>query len=427
MKVSPRVLLIAMIAFASPALATNFYTSTTGSDVSNNCNNIASPCNLRNGLLYEFSQVIANRGDTIYMCAGACDGSGSAIVDMAVSTAGTEFRHVPSGTSRATAMTVMPYPGESITWKPSAGNAAIYLHDGVHYTTWKNFTLDGSLIGTGFGMYIGDGGGNNYQGNGYHRFENMTVQNWPGVAVFTVSPYNEFVNNTLQNNGRNGIGHGYYICGSSQYPEASSYTLIDGGEVYDTYTPSYYNRYGVHVYNNTGAGQYPSSHVTVRNLKVHNYNHGILVMGGTDNYVYNNIVYDNLYYGLYAFSGGTVYFYNNTVVGNGYNAATNQGPTAYFINNNFWGNFSDSIEVKSGTVTQSSNLILTDPLFVDPSKKDFHLQGMSPAIGKGSNLSSVFTNDNEGNRRPLSGAWDIGAYENSPLIAPGNLTIPQVR
>jgi hypothetical protein len=45
------------------------------------------------------------------------------------------------------------------------------------------------------------------------------------------------------------------------------------------------------------------------------------------------------------------------------------------------------------------------------SNGNWHVQGRSSAVGYGVNLSSYFTTDLDGNPRPSSGAWTIGAYE----------------
>jgi hypothetical protein len=61
-----------------------------------------------------------------------------------------------------------------------------------------------------------------------------------------------------------------------------------------------------------------------------------------------------------------------------------------------------------------------NPLFT--AAADLHLQSGSPAIGAGTNLSFLFTTDKDGNSRPATGQWDIGAYQYiAPLEAPSNL------
>jgi hypothetical protein len=49
----------------------------------------------------------------------------------------------------------------------------------------------------------------------------------------------------------------------------------------------------------------------------------------------------------------------------------------------------------------------SDPLLTET----YRLGASSPAIGEGENLSAYFTTDADGNTRPASGAWDIGAYQ----------------
>jgi hypothetical protein len=57
----------------------------------------------------------------------------------------------------------------------------------------------------------------------------------------------------------------------------------------------------------------------------------------------------------------------------------------------------------------SQNTFEGDPLFIDPSKLDFHLQPNSPAVGAGVNLN--IPTDIDGKSRPVSGATaDIGPY-----------------
>jgi hypothetical protein len=49
----------------------------------------------------------------------------------------------------------------------------------------------------------------------------------------------------------------------------------------------------------------------------------------------------------------------------------------------------------------------SDPLLTET----YRLGAGSPAIGTGENLSAYFTTDADGNTRPASGAWDIGAFQ----------------
>jgi hypothetical protein len=61
------------------------------------------------------------------------------------------------------------------------------------------------------------------------------------------------------------------------------------------------------------------------------------------------------------------------------------------------------------------NSLVGVPLFVAvPNGKigsgDFHLQHGSPAIGKGTNLSTLFSTDFSGLSRAKTGPWDVGAF-----------------
>ncbi|HSE43002.1 MAG TPA: choice-of-anchor Q domain-containing protein [Acidobacteriota bacterium] len=58
------------------------------------------------------------------------------------------------------------------------------------------------------------------------------------------------------------------------------------------------------------------------------------------------------------------------------------------------------------------NCINANPLFVNPSNLDFHLQSQSPAINTGANTGII--RDFAGLSRPQEGAYDIGAFEWKP-------------
>ena len=54
-----------------------------------------------------------------------------------------------------------------------------------------------------------------------------------------------------------------------------------------------------------------------------------------------------------------------------------------------------------------------NPKFISTSGKDFSLQAGSPAINAGTNLGSPYNVDINGNPRPSTGNWDIGAYQSN--------------
>jgi hypothetical protein len=78
------------------------------------------------------------------------------------------------------------------------------------------------------------------------------------------------------------------------------------------------------------------------------------------------------------------------------------------------------IGVQNATVSASNNVYMTDiqaesalvNLQPGLSTSDYHLKSTATSlIGQGLNESSVFTTDKDGNPRPATGAWDIGAYQ----------------
>jgi len=119
-------------------------------------------------------------------------------------------------------------------------------------------------------------------------------------------------------------------------------------------------------------------------------------------------------------------------------------PNAGKINNNLWyTGRSDSLtgwiySPKSGywgfnalkSLGFDLNSIFAKPQFTDTSfglginssANDVHLQATSPARGAGKNLSNYFNTDKDGNPRPATGAWDIGAYE----YVAGTAIVPSV-
>jgi Right handed beta helix region len=179
--------------------------------------------------------------------------------------------------------------------------------------------------------------------------------------------------------------------------------------------------------------------------------------------VYNNIVQNpHPYYSIYAQTyGGNImntYIYNNSFY-------TSRGCALFYadtygnpyqisginITNNVWGKSNNIIMWLNGNVSnisinynnyytsygspfklQSTYYNLTnwralgydvnskgtqsDPLYVNAtdSTSDLALKAGSPAIGAGTNLSSIFKTDKDNSPRPQSGTWCMGAYELNP-------------
>ena len=164
-----------------------------------------------------------------------------------------------------------------------------------------------------------------------------------------------------------------------------------------------------------------------------NHDHGVYNGQGTNIIIRNNVFY-NCTRGWaiqrYGSSVDQLYIVNNTFAFPNPNrdgqiilAATT---TNLFIENNIFylpgqnvgisGTQSGSIidhNLSTGTVGgggTGTNIENTDPMFVNPTGLDFHLQAGSPAINAGLALSIVLF-DYDGIPRPVGGAWDIGAFE----------------
>jgi len=179
-------------------------------------------------------------------------------------------------------------------------------------------------------------------------------------------------------------------------------------------------------------------------------------MGGTveNVYIFNNLVCNTTNgFGMLGESGGRI---NINVVNNTYNVGnivfqlvvSNAGmPDGLSIRNNIIiggygvnlaGDITEDDFILShnlfncDTTTYGTDYIIGNPLFVDQSNDDYHLQANSPAINMGSSTDAPSV-DFDGIQRPQDGAWDIGAYEyhgGSPppscYVAHPNPTLTQV-
>jgi Right handed beta helix region len=412
MKFNLTLILFVISVFTAPLMATDFYTSTTGSDSGNNCQNIASPCNLSNGFDNELSQVVGGRGDTIWMCAGACDGSGSATVSAGYRSG------APSGTSFANALTITPYTGETITL-----TGGISVGSGESYIIWKG----PNLILTTNSVWLGNG-------SNHIRLQDMELTDihvvGSGGAVFiswsggNPSQYNELIRLHVHHNGTgqpvpNGM-HGAYI----QAPN----NTVDGGYWHDQHDE---NVGGIQLYVNGSIGG-NTNNTVIKNAKVCNNTWGIALWSGTNLQAYNNVICNNPTGGIGASVANNTLIYNNTIVGNsatsGYAVQVTSGTGHEIRNNIIYGNGS-GVNIAGGTVIQSNNTF-SDPLFVNSSTQDYRLQSGSPAIDAGITLSLVKT-DMNGVARPQGSSYDIGAFEytsKQPAVAPpSNLRVTSVQ
>jgi len=141
--------------------------------------------------------------------------------------------------------------------------------------------------------------------------------------------------------------------------------------------------------------------------------------------ILNNVKNVSIYNNVFDITGvhGTGFKYNSTggVVKNNifYNSQTTYfGSDVIGSNNIFYNN-----SIYDITPEKYPNDIFVDPLFVDPENNDFRLQPGSPAIDAGADLSTIFTDDINGNSRPQGSGWDVGPYEYT-TVAPTTTPSP---
>lgn len=152
--------------------------------------------------------------------------------------------------------------------------------------------------------------------------------------------------------------------------------------------------------NNSGIVVYRTgSDTAFYNNIIHNFTNGIELWNHADQYIFkNNIIANSTKYNVYyraGFSDGNTFDYN-----------------LYAHNNNsmfYWNDSDHSLAGFQGNFSQDNNSLISEPLFVDISSRDFHLQSNSPAIDAGINVN--LTEDYNGTFVPQGSRPDIGAFE----------------
>ncbi len=208
--------------------------------------------------------------------------------------------------------------------------------------------------------------------------------------------------------------------------------------------------YDIKIYNNVvhdlqklafglDAWQNHTYNIEYYNNIAYNCSYGFIVSSEQGGTVENVKVYNNIAYNITRAGFSTVWwsgtvdamktdiqFINNTSYNNGY-GFWNRSPLNenVIVRNNIFSQNETNVLLLSGSEDQftvdnnlfygsggtyGTNMIIGDPLFVNSTGADFHLQSGSPAIDAGVTLSDV-TDDYEGNSRPQGSGYDIGAYE----------------
>lgn len=375
-------LLSVLLFLAAPAFAVTRYVAKTGSDA-NSC--AASTSTSTPKLTIAAGLACMAAGDTVQIRTGEY----AEIIKTSTQT-------IAAGTSWANAVTIMAYPGETVTIKPTGTPYAVVEMLG---STHKYIIFDGLIFDAlNVTNYVVNAGGT----AGHNRWINCEFKNSDrsSVLVGRDSHFNEFINNKIHDGGSaltgaNCCGYGIYLQGSD--------TLVEGNEVYN------HTGYGIHNYSGYTNGSHRNK---IRKNFVHDNttdsgataSAGILIGSGDGNIAEFNIVKGHPYGIMVGFNGATnSKVYHNTVYG-----ATTAGvrvrasSSSTTIQNNILYNNVTAVSLESGaTATQTTNRT-SDPLYINPSGNDFGLQASSAAIDAGTAISGY----------PYNGAApDQGAFE----------------
>ena len=309
------------------------------------------------------------------------------------------IRTYPSGTSWDNPITIMAYPGSTVTLKPDSGSDVLRFIR-CHYIIIDQFVLDGSNV---------DRNGIKITTEAHHiRIQNSEVMGAPrqGILITNDGPinsdYNQIINLDVHHNGTTDFDHGLYI--------ATSHNLVDRSSIHNN------AGWGAHIYkegcDDCANNNIVSNNAIYDNARVGARGSGIILSSGNGNLAYNNLVWGNHRGIQVAYGVSDAKVYNNVVYANDgdgiymYSSSTN----AVVRNNIVFQNGGTAISDGGSGTIQDHNLVDTDPLFVDASALDFHLQPTSPAIDTGVALSEV-PDDFDGVSRPRGDGYDIGAFE----------------
>lgn len=380
-------MLLAASGSARDALATDYFVRKTGSDV-NPGTSAASAW-----LTVDHAADSVAPGDTIYV------GAGTYIELVMPAVGGTVEQPIQLIADTDGAQT--GDAGEVVLAAPAASSMALYIVD-VSYIQVYDFKITG---GTSRAIYW-----NNSDGGILDNCE-ITGSSYYGLYVYR-SELN-VRNCNIHDNGDSGI----YVPGSS-----GKNTLL--------------NVTDCTIGNNSGTGASLSTQYVTVNLArctiQNNATYGIWANGamvtasnclitgttGIDG-VYgrsscnvalrNCTIADNNQSGVYAYSGGTIVATNCVIATNGQYGLRNSGGTITHTYNLLHGN---TIADFSST-SQDATEIVADPQFIG---NDYEIPSTSPAADAGTDMTGTVDDDITGRPRPYDRAWDIGCYEEGPIV-----------
>ena len=370
------IIILQSLASATFALGATYYVATTGSD--SNPGTYSQP--------FRTIQKAANvvqPGDIVNVLPGVYSG----LVKTTVSgTSGSPIRFVSSTLHAAI---IRPTSGE-YTWVNNA-----------NYVNIEGFDFDGSQTTVTRIPVLNWGSNVRILNNVVHDYTMSTataaLTNSGGAGINHANASatgNETRGNLIYNIGLSasvGPGmHGIY--------QASPNSIVSGNIIH------HIRSHGITVYKTGGS----PGNQTIYGNTVYNASVGISSFYGTGNKIYNNIVHHNSSRGFWIADKNGLWA-NNTAYANGVGFDIDAFASGNAIRNNIaYLNTRNMSATGSNTLT--TNLVGTNPSFVNIAGNDFQLQSNSPAINAGTTVA-VVTNDYDGVPRPQGAAYDIGAYE----------------
>lgn len=414
-----RLLVLLGVLWAAPVSAATYYMATTGND--------AVSC--------AQAQSIATPKRTFSSATGCLSGTNDTLLVRGGTYNDRIANPTIAGSSWSSYITIAAYPGscttntcETVILRPTSGSAYILdlfsaqqyiLFDGINYDASGGMTMETAIHIEAWAsgnphhirvwnsdITIGSDGITG-EGTGSNAFGVLLVDDKVGGATGG----HEFYNLGIHDGGDTGdLTYCFYI--------QSKHITLDYINCYNT------RGIGIQIYN-ANAGGAPDD-IILKRVRVHGVSEvsgfdtvGILV-AGTNVQLINCITHaitdaGNNGFGLLMYSGnanGTL-IYNNDIYdvdGTAIRLDTSSSNTT-IKNTIAFGNSTNTISDGSsgGTVT-ATNLIGTDPQWIDPGSSNFNIPSGSPARNAGTTLAAV-TVDFEGNGRPQGASYDIGAYE----------------
>ncbi len=400
------------------ALGTEIFVSVDGSGTA--CSQ-AAPC--------LFTQGLANavHGDTIFFKGGNYTGSTDPIIEV---TQGILLIGGWDGVATG-GLNIDPQAFPTvIDGEGVRGILEINLADDTHQVNIEGFTLQNGYADYGGAINIKDGRVEIED----NIIQNNASNNYGGGIYGNAKDGLEIINNLLSGNTAVWGGGGIHI-NRSLNPEKA---IIES------------NLFSA---NSTGASGYGgaieisrSSALINANIIANTFNTSSTILITADELVEvtNNLIYWDTYssanasaLNIWYDTGEVTQVVNNTIVNAHLGVKDTLDAAANVTNNIFYGCWKSIQTVSDGNVAGFRNLFFNntddpftltnpvtglDPLFVDPTNYDYHIQSSSPA--KDGGASVPLTSDFEEDIRPLGIGYDIGAdeYNHTPIFTSSPVT-----